>query len=103
MKELALHNDPSNNVQSTNPSSSINAWSSAGNFFQNAGNSVWKSSPQGHESYRQISDTHCIDPNLGKTNGGLLSLIDHDDVDKRFKYVNLVYSVISRKRGRDVL
>ena len=56
-----------------------------------------------HESYRQISDTHCIDPNLGKTNGGLLSLIDHDDVDKRFKYVNLVYSVISRKRGRDVL
>ena len=29
VKELALHNDPSNNVQSTNPSSSINAWSFA--------------------------------------------------------------------------
>jgi hypothetical protein len=55
------------------------------------------------QGYRQISDTHCINPNLRKKNGGLLSLIDYDTVDKRFKYINLVYSTIARKRGRDVL
>ena len=56
-----------------------------------------------HESYKQNMDTHCTNPNRQRGNDNLSSIIDHGEIDKRFKYSNLVYGIIARRRGKDVL
>ena len=56
-----------------------------------------------HESYKQNMDTHCTNPSHQRRNGNMSSIIDYEEVDKRFKYSNLIYGIMARRRGKDVL